>query len=112
MHERLFSYGTLQLESVQLETFKRKLKGKPDVLLGYEIRDCIIDDPDVVAASGDSVHPIACHTGQAADQITGMVFEVTQAEMAEADQYEVAAYQKVEAVLQSGFEAWVYVKAE
>jgi len=39
MTEKLFSYGTLQIESVQLDSFDRKLIGQPDVLLGYEIRD-------------------------------------------------------------------------
>ncbi len=32
MPELLFSYGTLQLEKVRLETFGRILKGSPDVL--------------------------------------------------------------------------------
>lgn len=32
--ERLFSYGTLQLEQVQLTTFGRKLDGQPDDMRG------------------------------------------------------------------------------
>ncbi len=35
--ENLFSYGTLQSESVQLETFGRKLEGEPDTLPGYRL---------------------------------------------------------------------------
>lgn len=34
---KLFSYGTLQYESVQLSTFGRKLSGAADSLLGYKL---------------------------------------------------------------------------
>ena len=37
MMELLFTYGTLQLEEVQLQTFGRKLEGKPDALVGYRL---------------------------------------------------------------------------
>ena len=40
-----------------------------------------------------------------------MVFEITDAELAHADAYEVAAYVRVKAPLASGLEAWVYVDA-
>jgi hypothetical protein len=40
-----------------------------------------------------------------------MVFEITAAELAAADRYEVADYKRVEVVLCSGLKAWVYVKA-
>lgn len=33
--EKLFSYGTLQLEQVQLDTFGRLLEGQADTLQGY-----------------------------------------------------------------------------
>jgi hypothetical protein len=35
--EKLFSYGTLQQEGVQLATFGRKLEGRPDQLNGYKL---------------------------------------------------------------------------
>lgn len=35
--EKLFSYGTLQQETVQLSTFGRKLQGTADVLIGYHL---------------------------------------------------------------------------
>lgn len=44
----LFSYGTLQLEQVQLETFGRLLKGEKDVLSGYKITMLEITDPEVL----------------------------------------------------------------
>ena len=35
--EELFTYGTLQLEEVQLATFGRVLEGRPDALVGYRL---------------------------------------------------------------------------
>ena len=46
--ENLFSYGTLQQESVQLKNFGRLLNGKSDNLLAYELRDCLITDNEVI----------------------------------------------------------------
>ena len=44
MQENLFSYGTLQLQSVQLNIFGRILEGVPDVLTGYKITLVKIED--------------------------------------------------------------------
>ena len=35
---KLFSYGTLQLEQVQRNTFSRILTGTPDKLTGYRVK--------------------------------------------------------------------------
>lgn len=35
--ERLFSYGTLQQENVQIATFGRLLNGAPDALVGFKL---------------------------------------------------------------------------
>ena len=45
------------------------------------------------------------------DRVPGMMFEISDAELAHADAYEVAAYVRVKAPLASGLEAWVYVDA-
>ena len=42
--EQLFTYGTLQLEEVQLETFGRRLEGRPDDLIGYRLVKITIED--------------------------------------------------------------------
>lgn len=36
--QKLFSYGTLQYENVQLETFGRKIEGSMDKLPGYLLK--------------------------------------------------------------------------
>jgi hypothetical protein len=109
--ERLFSYGTLQLESVQMSTFGRRLVGTSDALAGYKVVPLKIDDPTVVAISGKAVHTMATPTGRASDVVAGIVFAVTPDEIQRADTYEVAAVTRVSLVLQSGARAWVYVEA-
>jgi hypothetical protein len=109
--ELLFSYGTLQLEEVQLATFGRLLTGTSDILHGFELASLKIDDPAVVAISGKAVHTMATFTGRSADVIPGMVFAVTPEEIQSADTYEVAAVKRVAVVLESGVRAWAYVDA-
>ena len=107
----LFSYGTLRQREVQLATYGRALDGAPDFLAGYRLIDVAIDDPHVVTLSGKAVHTIARATGNPADRISGMVFELTAAELAATDAYEVDAYTRVEVTLGSGRTAFVYVEA-
>ena len=107
----LFSYGTLQLESVQISLFGRRLTGHKDAILGYRKDMLAITDPDVIAKSGEKFHPILVASGNPADKVSGMVFEITAAELEAADQYEVADYKRVEVLLESGKRAWVYIKA-
>jgi gamma-glutamylcyclotransferase (GGCT)/AIG2-like uncharacterized protein YtfP len=49
--------------------------------------------------------------GDAGDEVKGIVFEITSAELAAADRYEVAEYRRVLVTLKSGVKAWVYVGA-
>lgn len=109
--ERLFAYGTLQLESVQMATFGRRLTGTSDVLRGFELVALTIDDPAVIAISGKSQHTMARSSGCESDGIPGTVFAVTPREIQHADLYEVAAVKRVAVVLESGVRAWAYVDA-
>ena len=107
--ESLFTYGTLQLEAVQMATFGRLLTGTCDALVGFEIAPLVIEDPAVIAVSGKAQHTIAQYTGRTSDTIPGMVYAVSLAEIESADTYEVAPCLRVSVVLQSGQRAWVYV---
>jgi hypothetical protein len=108
----LFSYGTLQQENVQLATFGRLLEGAPDSLVGFRQTLFEITDPEVIRTSGKTHHPMASHTGIDADRIRGTAFEVTDAELEQADRYETdPSYRRVIARLLSGREAWVYADA-
>ncbi len=109
--EKLFSYGTLQYEAVQLSTFGRKLRGTPDVLTGYRLSTLEIQDANVVATSGEAVHPILIYTGNLNDEVSGTVFDISPQELQQADDYEVADYKRVRVELKSGTSAWVYASA-
>lgn len=109
--EALFSYGTLQLPSVQHDTFGRLLDGDDDVLPGYTLDYAEIDDPRVVEVSGAATHPILRHTGSPLDKIVGRVLLLTPDELDAADEYEVSLYRRASVTLASGRTAWVYVSA-
>ena len=109
--EWLFSYGTLQQENVQLSTFGRLLDGRADALPGFRRKMVRITDPGVLAKSGHDMHPIVAPSGDPADEIEGVVFQVTPAELGRADLYEVSDYRRVAVTLKSGLTAWVYVSA-
>ena len=111
MTEKLFSYGTLQNESVQLEKFGRKLEGSKDELLAYRLSMLEITDEKVVEISGERFHPVVEYTGDENDTVSGVVFSITPVELAKADEYEVDDYKRVRAKFKSGDEAWVYVSA-
>jgi hypothetical protein len=107
----LFSYGTLQQEGVQLATFGRRLEGRADALPGYATSLFEITDADVIATSGKVHHLMAKPTDDPADEVSGVAFRITAAELAAADTYEVSAYKRIAVQLKSGLEAFVYVAA-
>jgi gamma-glutamylcyclotransferase (GGCT)/AIG2-like uncharacterized protein YtfP len=106
----LFSYGTLQHENVQIATFGRVLKGSRDELVGFELQTVIIDDPKIVAMFGRAHHANLVSNGRKDSRIAGTVFEVTDAELSAADEYErPTQYTRILAPLASGEQTWVYV---
>lgn len=109
--ERLFSYGTLQQADVQAASFGRLLEGHPDTMPGYRQSMIEITDPDVIAMSGKRFHPIVTKSGDEKDEVAGTVFEITEAELAAADAYEVSYYRRVRVRLKSGLDAWVFIEA-
>ena len=108
----LFSYGTLQQPHVQRATFGRLLDGQADELPAYEPTLVPIQDPAIVATSGQTHHANASYTGEREHRVAGTVFEVTESELAAADEYErPASYARTLVALASGRRAWVYVHA-
>lgn len=108
----LFSYGTLQQDDVQLSTFGRLLRGQRDELPGFEPSLVKVQDPRVAATIGRTHHANVLFNGRDDSRVSGMVFEITDAELAAADRYEqLAAYTRIPVMLASGKQAWVYVDA-
>jgi hypothetical protein len=106
--EKLFSYGTLQMENVQKRTFGRILTGEIDTLVGYVLSEVKIKDKAVIEKSGTDIHPILKATNNLTDEVEGVIFEITQEELLQADGYEVEEYARIEASFKSGEKAWVY----
>jgi hypothetical protein len=96
---------------VQLATFGRLLEGRTDALPGYTAVPFEITDPQVIATSGKKFHTMAVPSSNPADEVAGVVFRLTPAELAAADTYEVSAYKRIAVRLKSGLEAFVYVAA-
>ena len=105
----LFSYGTLQKEQVQIETFGRVLKGEKDVLKGFKLEMLEITDPEVLRKSNQKYHPILVFSGNVEDEVEGVLFEVTEEELLKADEYEVDDYKRIETVFKSGKSGFIYV---
>jgi len=108
MTERLFSYGTLQTEPVQLSIFGRRLEGKPDALLGYRLESVQVQDPNFLAHS-DATQRNVTYTGNSSDVVEGSVLTLTEKEIELSDAYEPVEYKRVQVRLRSGVEAWVYL---
>ena len=110
MH-KLFSYGTLQYNKVQIETFGRELQGKKDKLIGYKISMIQINNQDVISKSEESEHPIIEYTGNNKDIVKGVLFNINDEELIKADSYEVEEYERISVILESGEKGWVYIKS-
>lgn len=105
----IFSYGTLQEARVQRALFGRTLAGTPDALTGF-VRG------QVPVVEGDAINAELPHyenavvTGRPDDRIDGTALQVSDDDLARADDYESPAdYVRLAVTLASGARAWVYV---
>ena len=96
--EKLFTYGTLRDPETQQRQLGRHLgEGAPDTLRGY-----ILARLRGIHSDYTIVRP------QPGSTVDGMLFEVTQDELALIDDYEGEAYQRVSVTLMSKTRAWLY----
>ena len=98
----LFSYGTLRHKDVQIATFGRELTGREDSLPGYARA--------ITEARGVPYYNIE-PSSDPGDYVSGILFEVTEQELAAADSYEKdREYRRILVTLRSGVQAWVYCR--
>jgi Gamma-glutamyl cyclotransferase, AIG2-like len=107
MNEYLFSYGTLQKETVQLELFGRHLTGSKDILEGYMLAPIEIKDESFLS-KGDQKNQLTA-IQSVGDIIEGIVFKISMKELLKSDDYEPENYERIKVALQSGKEAWIYL---
>ena len=96
---------------MQQALFGRHFIGSADALLGFDLVEIEVHDPEVLDASGVEIHAALVPAPGETAPIPGVVFELTSAELAAADAYENENYRRIEVTLASGQRAWVYVKA-
>ena len=106
----VFSYGDLKRPEIQLAIVGRRLRGWADDLLGCEIVEIPIEDPEVAAGTGKTHHQDLKFDGSDTKGVEGMVFEVTREELERIDAFEARFdYVRITGQLASGDQVWVYV---
>jgi gamma-glutamylcyclotransferase (GGCT)/AIG2-like uncharacterized protein YtfP len=104
---KLFTYGTLQHDDVQENLFGRVLNGTPEKLIGYVLKRIQIEEE-----FGIVHYPVIVETKNEEDFIDGIVYEVTEKELYQADLYEGMHYKRVEVYLHSSQKVWAYSAAD
>ncbi len=97
--ERLFAYGTLRDGDIRRALFGGRPAGAPDALAGYmktTTRIGGVEYPNIVPADGGRVE--------------GELMEVDEETLARVDGYETGAYARRKMALESGTQAWVYIR--
>ncbi len=105
----LFSYGTLQSKKIQLDLFGRTLTGTPDTVEGYRLGKLKIIDADVILENETDYYLIAEISNNTNDQIEGVLFEISQEELEQADVYEGMDYKRIKTTFISGKKGWIYI---
>ncbi len=95
----LFTYGTLQDETIQMAHFSRTLEGAQDILRGHKISEIKIAN----------AYPTITHTENEEDTVAGICYVLTPDELLAADFYEGQEYIRKQVRLASGKKAWVYL---
>ncbi|MBE1286140.1 MAG: hypothetical protein GJ671_00240 [Alteromonadaceae bacterium] len=111
LNVNIFTYGTLQLPSVQKHLLKRQPDMWPDSLSGFMLDWISIADESVVDISDQRQHPIIYQTDYASDVVKGKCLCVTETELALLDSYETDDHKRIEIELNSGKKAFAYVAA-
>lgn len=97
--EILFSYGSLQYTNVQSEILGQYLHGVHDALLGYTTESIDIDGVPYLRAIPSKK-----------DTLHGTRYLLSEKELRKIDAYEGASYTRLKKFLQSGIEAWIYIR--
>lgn len=101
--ENLFAYGSLREEEVQKTVFGRILKGVPEKLTGYAVKQIEIEEE-----FGIETYPIIVPSEDNEDAIHGIVYELTLEELTLSDTYEGNSYTRIEVPLPSKQIVWAY----
>ena len=96
--EKLFAYGTLLDSAVQMSVFGKILRGVSTCLKGYRKTAIAIDNVE---------YPNLQEFDEGI--VDGIVFEITEAELLRADEYEGEEYKRIRCTLENGVVVWIYI---
>jgi gamma-glutamylcyclotransferase (GGCT)/AIG2-like uncharacterized protein YtfP len=88
-----------------MQLFNKLLTGTADQLLGYKLKSLQIEEE-----FGMADYVVVVPSENPEDTIHGVVFEVSNADLAKVDLFESNAYKRVEVQLNSGTTAWIYME--
>ena len=103
--EKLFSYGTLRSKQIQMQVFNKVLTGAPDQLLGYKLKSLQIEEE-----FGMADYVVAVPSDDLSDIIYGVVYTISNTDLAKVDIFESNSYKRVQVRLKSGIQAWIYTE--
>ncbi len=98
----VFAYGTLKDGKIRKYLLSRNVPAKKDSLSGFRI--------DQISLDG-ICYPVAIRDPFNKKVIHGVFFKVNEREIKLLDEYESDAYKRIQVILNSGKEAWLYIKA-
>lgn len=99
--EYLFVYGDLKKPEIQKNVIGRIAESSEDSIKGYELSQINIEG---------EIFPILVKSNSPRDFAFGLVLQVSEDELKKIDRFETDVYKRKKVVLNSGREAWVYVK--
>lgn len=99
--ESLFVYGLLKKPEIQKKVIGRIAEFSEDSIKGHKISQINIEG---------EIFPILINSKNPRDFAFGFVLEVSEEELKKIDKFETDVYKRKKVILNSGKEAWVYVK--
>lgn len=103
--ENLFAYGTLKDKRIQETIFGKVLTGTPDTVTGFITKQIKIEEE-----FGVTSYPIIVETKNPEDVVSGILYQLTELQLQQADAYEGIHYKRIQVKLESNEIAWTYLR--
>jgi gamma-glutamylcyclotransferase (GGCT)/AIG2-like uncharacterized protein YtfP len=103
--ENLFAYGTLKDKRIQETIFGKVLTGTPDTVTGFITKEIQIEEE-----FGVTPYPIIVETKNPEDVVIGVLYQLTEYQLEQADIYEGMHYKRIQVKLESNEIAWTYLR--
>lgn len=99
--QNLFVYGRLKKPEIQKKIIGRTAESSEDSIKGHKLSQINING---------EIFPILIKSNSPMDFVFGLVLKVSEEELKKIDKFETDDYKRIQVVLSSGKDAWIYVK--